>query len=89
MFLSEYYWNYEKIWKKSNGIVTLKNMMLYQIIISLIHSISIDKIKFYQINNFIKTRAWHVCFINIGSSGKFVPLKENWNAENFNLINVY
>jgi len=23
-------------------------------------------------------------------SGKFVPmLKENWNAENFNLINVY
>jgi len=27
---------------------------------------------------------------NIGLFGKFVPmlLKENWNAENFNLINV-
>ena len=26
----------------------------------------------------------------LGCPGKFVPmLKENWNAENFNLINVY
>ena len=33
-------------------------------IISLIHSISINKIKFYQTNNFIKTRAWHFCLIN-------------------------
>jgi len=54
--------------------------------INLVYQLQMQFIKKFIL---IKKLLFTDSIIIIGLSGKFVPmLKENWNAENFNLINT-